>query len=190
MHETLTERIDRRAFIGLGVGAAAWACARPGRQGADTTASPASKLTITQATTEIAVGDRRLSFAFLLDNKPTSPDNEGALNALLVSTGGGSPLRVKARPESIRSARGRRRARCMTSRSPTRSPRAFVHFEVWKDDQSVGQNPSPTFAEWRLPGEQFVFFIGEDGLVKDRWSGALGEAETTRAIEDLIEGRL
>jgi hypothetical protein len=69
---------------------------------------------------------------------------------------------------------------------------SFVHVEIWKDDQSVGQEGSqaPVVKEWNLPADPFVFFVGSDGAVKDRWSGAAGESEIQQAVDKLVAGAL
>ncbi|MEX0875004.1 MAG: thioredoxin family protein [Actinomycetota bacterium] len=66
---------------------------------------------------------------------------------------------------------------------------AFVHVEVWRDDQeSVNKPPdgwAPAFAEWKLQTEPWVVFVDADGTIKDRWLGALGPSELRRAVDAL-----
>lgn len=65
---------------------------------------------------------------------------------------------------------------------------SFVHVEVWKDDKSVGQpgGDAPAFAEWKLGTEPWIYFIGADGKIRDRWLGAAGPDEIRKAVESLL----
>jgi hypothetical protein len=65
---------------------------------------------------------------------------------------------------------------------------SFIHVEVWKDDESVGKPGAevPAFAEWKLGTEPWIYFIGSDGEVRDRWLGAAGTDEIRKAVEALI----
>ena len=65
---------------------------------------------------------------------------------------------------------------------------SFVHVEVWKDDGSVGQRKGevPAFAEWKLGTEPWIYFIGSDGKIRDRWLGAAGTDEIRKAVEALV----
>ena len=64
----------------------------------------------------------------------------------------------------------------------------FIHVEVWKDAKSVEQpdGDAPAFAEWKLGTEPWVYFIGSDGKVRDRWLGAAGPDEIRKASEALV----
>jgi len=66
---------------------------------------------------------------------------------------------------------------------------AFVHVEVWRNDERAVNSPpdgwAPAFAEWKLQTEPWIVFVGSDGVVKDRWIGALGSDELRRAVDDL-----
>jgi hypothetical protein len=66
---------------------------------------------------------------------------------------------------------------------------SFVHIEVWRnDDDAVGKpgGDSPTFAEWKLGTEPWIYFVDGDATVKDRWLGAAGKAEIRRAVDALV----
>ena len=68
------------------------------------------------------------------------------------------------------------------------SKASFIHVEVFRNAQ-VALKPhgdSPTFAEWKLAVEPWVYFIGADGVVKDRWMGAMGSDELARGVDALI----
>jgi hypothetical protein len=64
----------------------------------------------------------------------------------------------------------------------------FIHVEVWKNDKLVGQpkGDAPAFAEWKLGTEPWLYFIGDDGKVRDRWLGAAGPDEIRKAVEALV----
>ena len=64
----------------------------------------------------------------------------------------------------------------------------FVHIEIYKDLQAKQQ--SETVAEWKLPGEPWVVFVGGDGKVKARWSGAVGVEDFPGAVAALAAGKL
>lgn len=70
---------------------------------------------------------------------------------------------------------------------------SFIHVEVWRDDAAAVGKPdgyAPTFRAWKLPTEPYTFFIGADGLIRDRWAGAIGDEETKQAVRDLVAGKL
>lgn len=65
----------------------------------------------------------------------------------------------------------------------------FVHVEVWRnDDDAIGKQggESPAFAEWRFGTEPWTYFIDGDGIVRDRWVGAVGVNEVARRVEALV----
>ena len=64
----------------------------------------------------------------------------------------------------------------------------FVHIEMYKDLQAKQQ--AETVAEWKLPGEPWVVFVGGDGKVKARWSGAVGVEEFPGAVAALAANKL
>lgn len=69
----------------------------------------------------------------------------------------------------------------------------FVHVEVWKNGESVGQYPDgavDAFVAWQLQTEPWAFFVGADGLVRDRWAGAWGQDETRAHVQSLAAGEL
>lgn len=65
---------------------------------------------------------------------------------------------------------------------------SFIHVEMWKDDKSVNKPDGfvDAFAEWKFQTEPWVYFIGADGKVRDRWLGALGPDELARAVGALV----
>ena len=68
---------------------------------------------------------------------------------------------------------------------------SFVHIEVWKNDKDAIGKPggeAPAFAEWKLQTEPWIYFVDAAGVVKERWMGAVGSAELTKAVDALIEG--
>jgi len=64
----------------------------------------------------------------------------------------------------------------------------FIHVEVFKNTK-VALTPngdSPTFAQWKLATEPWTYFVGSNGVIKDRWLGAMGSDELGRAIDALV----
>jgi hypothetical protein len=63
----------------------------------------------------------------------------------------------------------------------------FVHLEVWQDFENQAVNPAA--AEWIAPAdggdlrEPWVFVVGADGVVRDRFDNAVSDAELRRAVE-------
>jgi hypothetical protein len=57
----------------------------------------------------------------------------------------------------------------------------FIHVEVYEENNpAAGYNR--WFREWRLPGEPFVFLVGRDGRIKDRFEGSVSVAELAAAV--------
>jgi hypothetical protein len=66
---------------------------------------------------------------------------------------------------------------------------SWIHVEVWRNDEDAVNKPdgqSPTFAEWKLGTEPWVYFIGSDGRVRDRWLGAMGPRELRAGVDALV----
>lgn len=66
---------------------------------------------------------------------------------------------------------------------------AFVHLEVWRDFEKKQVND---FAkEWIFPpgardaNEPWVFLVGKDGNILQRWDNVASSAELTKAVEDI-----
>jgi hypothetical protein len=58
----------------------------------------------------------------------------------------------------------------------------FIHMEIYKDNEiAKGLRPEP--AAWRLPTEPWVFVVGRDGRIAERFEGAVSVPELTRAVE-------
>jgi hypothetical protein len=79
---------------------------------------------------------------------------------------------------------------------------SFIHVEVFRnpaagqkalDAESKGTGLSdtsgdaPTYAEWKLGTEPFLYFIGSDGIIKDRWNGAVGADEVRQRVNELLK---
>ncbi len=76
----------------------------------------------------------------------------------------------------------------------------FIHVEVFKSladgqkglsSESQGQGvstdlTSQTYTEWKLATEPYLYFIGPDGVIKDRWTGSVGADETKTRVAALI----
>lgn len=66
---------------------------------------------------------------------------------------------------------------------------SFVHVEVWRNDDDAVNKPggdSPTFAEWKLGTEPWIYFIDAGGVVRDRWLGAVGAKELRVGVDSLV----
>jgi hypothetical protein len=63
----------------------------------------------------------------------------------------------------------------------------YVHIEVYKNAQvALTENgDAPTFAQWHLGTEPWVYFVGANGVIKDRWLGAFGSDELKTAATAL-----
>jgi hypothetical protein len=60
----------------------------------------------------------------------------------------------------------------------------FIHQEVYKDND-IQQGFREQIAEWRLPTEPWVFVVGRDGKVTERFEGAVSVRELAGAVERL-----
>lgn len=66
---------------------------------------------------------------------------------------------------------------------------SFVHVEVWRNDEDAINKPdgrAPAFAEWKLGTEPWTYFIDEEGIVRDRWIGAVGVTEIETRVDALL----
>ena len=64
----------------------------------------------------------------------------------------------------------------------------FIHVEIWKDYQEQVLNEAA--AEWlQLPNgdltEPWLYLIGDDGVILDRWASMWSEADVEAALRDL-----
>ncbi|HYU59077.1 MAG TPA: hypothetical protein VEO00_13660 [Actinomycetota bacterium] len=66
----------------------------------------------------------------------------------------------------------------------------FIHVEIWRDFQ--GQTVNEAAADWLLRNdnlnEPWVFLIGADGVIVDRWDNLLDEDELEAQLRDLPPG--
>lgn len=58
---------------------------------------------------------------------------------------------------------------------------AFIHMEIFKDNE-VNKGYRPQVGAWKLPSEPWVFVIGRDGRIKDRFEGAVSVRELSAAV--------
>ena len=57
----------------------------------------------------------------------------------------------------------------------------FIHVEIYKDnDPAKGVNQWVT--EWNLPSEPWVFVVGPDGKVRDRFEGTVSVRELDASV--------
>lgn len=98
----MTPPIDRRSFLALGIGALAWACARPEEEGASPTPTGGGSqaLSVIAGGGIMALGDSRLPVVLLRGQRPVAPRD---IEIRLVSPGG---ERVEVEPSRQRITRG------------------------------------------------------------------------------------
>ncbi len=61
----------------------------------------------------------------------------------------------------------------------------FIHVEVYTDNNPA-QGTNRWFREWRLPSEPWVFLVGRDGRIKQRFEGSVSVAELTAAVRSKL----
>ncbi len=57
----------------------------------------------------------------------------------------------------------------------------FIHVEIYEDNDPA-QGTNRWVKEWRLPSEPFVFLVGRDGRIEERFEGSVSEAELAAAV--------
>ena len=61
----------------------------------------------------------------------------------------------------------------------------FIHVEVYQDnDPTKGENQ--WFKEWHLPSEPWVFLVGPDGKVRERFEGTVSVSELDAAVKKYL----
>jgi hypothetical protein len=60
----------------------------------------------------------------------------------------------------------------------------FIHQEVWRDNE-IAKGPRPPVSAYRLVSEPWVFLVGRDGRIVERFEGALSVRELSAAVEKL-----
>jgi hypothetical protein len=61
----------------------------------------------------------------------------------------------------------------------------FIHVEVYTDNNPA-QGFNRWFREWRLPSEPWVFVVGRDGRIEQRFEGSVSVAELSGAVRRLL----
>ena len=61
---------------------------------------------------------------------------------------------------------------------------AFVHQEIWADGRM--ETPAPTFAEWNLQTEPWIFLVDADGMVRARFEGLATRGEIEAALRRML----
>ena len=57
----------------------------------------------------------------------------------------------------------------------------FIHTEIYEDnDPTKGQNS--WVREWKLPSEPWIFVVGADGKITDRFEGTVSVRELDEAV--------
>jgi hypothetical protein len=63
------------------------------------------------------------------------------------------------------------------------SPIRFIHVEIYRDnDPAKGENR--WVREWKLPSEPWVFLVGPDGKVRERFEGTVSVRELDAAVRE------
>jgi len=57
----------------------------------------------------------------------------------------------------------------------------FIHVEIYEDNQPAN-GVNRWVRQWNLPTEPWVFVVGRDGLVKERYEGSVSVGELTAAV--------
>jgi hypothetical protein len=60
----------------------------------------------------------------------------------------------------------------------------FIHVEIYKDNNPA-QGYNRWVGEWHLPSEPWVFLVGRDGKIKQRFEGSVSEDELSAAVKQL-----
>ena len=63
----------------------------------------------------------------------------------------------------------------------------FIHVEIYEDNQP-GKGVNRWVTEWRLPTEPWVFVVDRDGVVRDRFEGAVSVEELTGSVRENLLG--
>jgi hypothetical protein len=77
----------------------------------------------------------------------------------------------------------------LTVESQLRGKANFVHAEVYLNDQSQTlqqQIPSPTFAEWKVQTEPWLFVIDRSGVIASRFEGGFTAGQASAALNPLL----
>lgn len=61
----------------------------------------------------------------------------------------------------------------------------YIHQEIYKDND-INQGFRPQVGAWGLPTEPWIFLIGRDGKVVERFEGAVSVGELQRAVEEKL----
>lgn len=58
----------------------------------------------------------------------------------------------------------------------------FIHVEIYEGNNPA-QGPNRWVKEWKLPSEPWVFLVGRDGRIKDKFEGSVSVEELAEAVE-------
>jgi hypothetical protein len=62
----------------------------------------------------------------------------------------------------------------------------FIHVEIYEDNLP-GNGVNEWVREWKLPSEPWVFVVGKDGIVRDRFEGAISVGELSRSVREHLQ---
>jgi hypothetical protein len=65
-----------------------------------------------------------------------------------------------------------------------KSPVRFIHVEIYEDNQPPETNR--WVKEWKLPTEPWVFLVGRDGRIKERFEGSVSASELEAAVRSKL----
>jgi hypothetical protein len=57
----------------------------------------------------------------------------------------------------------------------------FIHVEIYRDNEPT-KGFNRWVREWHLPTEPWVFLVGRDGRIKDKFEGSVSTHELTAAV--------
>jgi hypothetical protein len=63
---------------------------------------------------------------------------------------------------------------------------AFIHMEIWKDNDPGTEETRPQVNAFHLPTEPWLFTIDRQGRVQSATEGAFGVEKVTAAVEKVI----
>ena len=63
----------------------------------------------------------------------------------------------------------------------------FIHQEIYNDND-LNKGFRPQVGAWRLPTEPWIFLVGADGRVKQRFEGAVSVDELKQAVDAELTG--
>jgi hypothetical protein len=63
----------------------------------------------------------------------------------------------------------------------------FIHAEIYRDNDPT-KGEAKWVEEWKLPSEPWVFVVGADGVVRERFEGTVSVRELDEAVQRELLG--